>query len=188
MKKIPFILVLITVIAALSMPVMASAAPNNRLLGAVTLPAELQPSYSANFPIANPNSQNRAVIGNVILQIIAGSLIYAAGPLAVLMIAVGGFRYVISHGDQTQMEAAKNTLMWAIIGLIVIIVSYAIVTNIIRLTSNIGQTGGQTSGQPAGGQQGGPTPSGTSGTPGGGAGQGANPAPAGGGAGANTGA
>jgi hypothetical protein len=61
--------------------------------------------------------------------------------MAVLMLAVGGFQYVISHGDQNQMEGAKKTITWAIIGLLIIIVSYAIVTNVIAILSTTGPIG-----------------------------------------------
>jgi hypothetical protein len=66
------------------------------------------------------------------------------------MLAIGGFRYVISHGDQTQMEAAKKNITWAIIGLLVILVSWIIVSNVIKVvTQTAVQTPTTTSVQPA---------------------------------------
>jgi hypothetical protein len=59
------------------------------------------------------------------------------------MLAIGGLRYVMSHGDQTQMEEAKKTITYAIIGLIVIVLSYAIVSNIIRLSIQTAPTGAE---------------------------------------------
>lgn len=105
----------------------------------VQIKGDLLPGYAATLPKTTDGS--RATPINIILQLIAGSLIYAAGPAAVLMIAIGGFRYVASHGDQTQMEGAKKTIMWAIVGLLVIIVSYAIVTNIINIVATTGTVG-----------------------------------------------
>jgi hypothetical protein len=143
-KKIPFIFVLLVIFTSLTMPVMVFAQGTAQ---GVTMEDSLRPQYATNFSL-NPNStSSRAAVGNIVLQLIAGSLIYAAGPVAVLMIAIGGFRYVISHGDQTQMESAKKTITWAIIGLIVIIFSYAIVTNIIKIAENTGNQNTQTSGQ-----------------------------------------
>jgi hypothetical protein len=123
MKKFLLTICLITV-TLVTLPEIGAAA--------VQIVDDLKPGYAAEIPLA---VGNRAAPINVILQLIAGSLIYAAGPAAVLMIAIGGFRYVVSHGDTTQMEGAKKTIMWAIIGLLVIIVSYAIVTNIINIAS-----------------------------------------------------
>jgi len=105
----------------------------NAQVKGVQIDKELLPGYAATIPASVGGNQATPI--SIILQLIAGSLIYAAGPAAVLMIAIGGFRYVVSHGDTTQMEGAKKTIMWAIIGLLVIIVSYAIVTNIINIAS-----------------------------------------------------
>ncbi|HLG25655.1 MAG TPA: pilin [Candidatus Gracilibacteria bacterium] len=103
----------------------------------VTMQEDLRPGYAVNIT----GGSGRASVANIILQMIAGSLIYAAGPIAVLMIAFGGFRYVTSHGDQNQMEEAKKTITWAAIGLVVIILSWAIVTNVITILSTTGTVG-----------------------------------------------
>lgn len=100
--------------------------------GGVQIPPGLRPEGVTHIPIA-AGPQGEAVIVNVILQLIAGSLIYLAGPLAILIIAFGGVQYITAHGDQNQLEGAKKTITWAIIGLCVIIVSYAIVWNIINI-------------------------------------------------------
>jgi hypothetical protein len=100
-------------------------------LAQVQLNPNLRPDNAATIPIGNTG--NKADTVNVVLELIAGSLIYLAGPVAVLMIAIGGLRYVISHGDQNQMDEAKKNITWAIIGLIVIVLSWAIMENIIRI-------------------------------------------------------
>ncbi len=128
-KKI-FALSLISFILFVALPMASFAAVQEN--------PELKPEFAADI-INRAGSRANAV--NIILQLIAGSLIYAAGPLAVLMIAWGGSSYVTSHGDQTKMEAAKKTIMWAIFGLLIIVVSYAIVTNIIVIISTTGHVG-----------------------------------------------
>jgi len=133
MKKIPLIIILIITVTAILLPVITEASNQNRLVAAVQLPEEYRPQYAVNIPVAT--YENPAQTGNIILQLIAGSLIYVAGPLAVLMIAIGGFRYVIAHGEQSQIEEAKKNIVWAIIGLLVIIVSYAIVSNVITIST-----------------------------------------------------
>ena len=47
-------------------------------------------------------------------------------------IIYGGLRYVISGGDSKKVTDAKNTIMYAIIGLIIAILSYAIVNFVIN--------------------------------------------------------
>src|SRR3990167_1617386 len=53
-----------------------------------------------------------------------------AGSVAVLMIIVGGFLYITASGDQERLEKAKKTLRNAIIGVIIILLSLAIVNTI----------------------------------------------------------
>jgi hypothetical protein len=45
----------------------------------------------------------------------------AAGVVAVIVIIVGGIRYATANGDSSQITAAKNMIMYAVVGLIVII-------------------------------------------------------------------
>lgn len=63
-------------------------------------------------------------------------LLFVIGAVAVIMIIIGGIRYVTSNGDQTHVKAAKDTIMYSIIGLVVAILAYAIVQFIV---SNIHQ-------------------------------------------------
>jgi hypothetical protein len=49
------------------------------------------------------------------------------GVVAVLMIIVGGFRYIISGGDTGNVTSAKNTILYAIIGLIIVVFAQFIV-------------------------------------------------------------
>jgi NADH:ubiquinone oxidoreductase subunit 6 (subunit J) len=51
-----------------------------------------------------------------------------AGAVAVLFLIIGGFRYVVSAGNPDQVEGAKKTILYAILGLIVIFVAYVLVT------------------------------------------------------------
>lgn len=59
------------------------------------------------------------------------TLTYIIGAISVLMIIIGGIRYVTSNGDQNQITSAKNTILYAVIGLVVSILAYAIVAFVI---------------------------------------------------------
>ncbi len=52
------------------------------------------------------------------------------GILAVVMIVVGGVKYMTSQGDPGKLQSAKNTIMYSIIGLVVVLAAFAI-TNFI---------------------------------------------------------
>lgn len=69
-----------------------------------------------------------------VFQTIANVLIFLIGAIAVIMLIFGGLRYVISSGDAARVKAAKDTILYAVIGLVVAILAYAIVK---FLTTNI---------------------------------------------------
>ena len=52
--------------------------------------------------------------------------------MAVLMIVIGGFRYILAHGDPSSVAQARNTLLYAVIGLVVTMVAYSIVTFVVK--------------------------------------------------------
>lgn len=58
-------------------------------------------------------------------------LLILAGLVAAIYIIYGGVRYIISRGDENEAEAAKNTILFAVIGLIVIGFAAAIVNFVI---------------------------------------------------------
>lgn len=49
------------------------------------------------------------------------------GAVSVIMLIWGGLRYIISGGDSKKITDAKNTILYAIIGLIIAMLSYAII-------------------------------------------------------------
>lgn len=76
----------------------------------------------AGSGISSTRSVNELIIR--IINIILG----IAAVVAVLMIIIGGFRYIISAGDEKQTSGAKKTIINAIIGLVIIILAFAIVS------------------------------------------------------------
>lgn len=62
-------------------------------------------------------------------------LLFLIGAIAVIMIIIGGLRYVTSGGDQGAITGAKNTILYAVIGLIIAIMAYAIVNFVLGALS-----------------------------------------------------
>ena len=62
-------------------------------------------------------------ISNVVLGVI--------GVIAIVMLVIGGIRYMVSGGDSKKITDAKNTVLYAIIGLIICLISAIIVNTII---------------------------------------------------------
>ncbi|MFZ2275639.1 MAG: pilin [Candidatus Nanogingivalis sp.] len=62
---------------------------------------------------------------------IINTLLWVVGVAAVIMIIYGGIQYVISAGDSGKVGKAKNTILYAVIGLVVAVMSYAIVNFVV---------------------------------------------------------
>ena len=64
---------------------------------------------------------------NKLLGTVVNIILFVLGAAAVIMIVIGGFRYVVSQGDSSAIKGAKDTILYSVIGLIVAILAYAIV-------------------------------------------------------------
>lgn len=65
---------------------------------------------------------------------VVGLALGLAGIVLFILLLIGGFKFIISGGDPKAVEGAKNTLTYAIGGLIVILVSYLILVLISNIT------------------------------------------------------
>ena len=63
---------------------------------------------------------------------ISSVLLFIVGAIAVIMIVIGGLRYVVSGGDASQVQAAKNTILYSLVGIIIAILAYAAVNFVIN--------------------------------------------------------
>jgi hypothetical protein len=61
------------------------------------------------------------------LKDVVNILLYVLGAIAVIMIVIGGIRYTTSNGESSQITSAKNTILYAVIGLVVAVLAYSIV-------------------------------------------------------------
>ncbi len=71
------------------------------------------------FPKVNASSDTVSTILNIVFSVI--------GALTFLFVVIGGFRYVISQGKPEDASKAKNTIIYALIGLAITISAAAIV-------------------------------------------------------------
>ena len=66
---------------------------------------------------------------------IINTLLYIGGIVAVVMVIVGGVQMTTSAGDPGAVKKAKSTIVYAVVGLVVMILAYAIVNFVIfRIT------------------------------------------------------
>lgn len=71
-----------------------------------------------------------------VVQNILNSIILVLGLVAVVFVVIGGIGYMTSAGDAGKMKKAKDTILYACIGLIVTVLSFAIVNFAIGIINN----------------------------------------------------
>lgn len=103
-------------------------------------PATLLLTNAVFAQSVNPDVQEgaEAVQGNLTgdltatLSLVVNTLIFVIGLVAVIMLIVGGFRYVFSQGNEKAVQGAKDTILYAIIGIVVAVLAFAIVNFVIQ--------------------------------------------------------
>ena len=118
LKKFATIISLITLLLApllVTSPILA--APVDDACAGVT---------AAGGKCGSGNDDFEKIITSVIniLSIIVGAV-------SVIMIIIGGLRYVISAGDSNGISGAKNTILYALVGLVVVLFAQIIVAFVI---------------------------------------------------------
>ena len=89
----------------------------------------LSPLAFAQFTTPNSggtNLPNDTSLSGLIMRVINIALTIA-GLIAVLFLIIGGFRYITSAGNEETAEQAKKIIINAIIGIVIIILSFVIV-------------------------------------------------------------
>lgn len=81
--------------------------------------------------ICNNNQQDGDVVN--VLQIVINTMLFIVGAISVIMIIIGGLRYATSSGDSGSITSAKNTILYAVIGLVIAFLAYAIVNWVLQI-------------------------------------------------------
>lgn len=75
-----------------------------------------------------------------IVQTIVNIFSIIIGAVAVIMIIYGGFRYITSGGDSNGVTAAKNTILYAVVGLIIVVLAQILVRFVIGVGNEAADT------------------------------------------------
>ncbi len=91
----------------------------------------------------NPiNGGNNSLVGQTtatgLIAMIVKYMLYFAGIIAVVFVIIGGYYYITARGNEEQATKGRQTLVYALIGVAIVILSYVIVSALTKqLTSNI---------------------------------------------------
>lgn len=82
---------------------------------------------SAGNTWSNGTCTAKGVSAQDAIETVINVLSYIVGVAAVIMIIFGGFRYVTSGGDANASKTARSTILYAIVGLVIVVIAQAIV-------------------------------------------------------------
>jgi len=108
--------------------VIASAAGSATL--AIPLAASAENSADLGANTAQPTGTPSDLKAQ--LTIITNTLLLAIGFVSVVMLIIGGFRYVLSNGNEKSVTAAKDTILYAIIGVVIALLAFAIINFVLN--------------------------------------------------------
>ena len=128
-----------TLLAALFLvPVMAPVAVHAQgsiqdgLCAGVDLDATKSESCQAN----DPGAENKV---NGLIKLIINIFSLVVGVISVIMIIVGGLKYITSSGDSNNVTNAKNTILYAIVGLVIVALAQFIVKFVLSKAAGAGE-------------------------------------------------
>lgn len=87
---------------------------------------------------SNCNGTGAETTVNKLIKLIINIFSIVVGIIAVIMIIIGGVKYILSGGASEQVSGAKNTILFAIVGLIVVALAQILVRYVLsRVSSTI---------------------------------------------------
>ena len=112
----------------------ASAEVTSDVTGALCKGAETLRIDDTGAKTCGIGGDQTAVFNSLLAKII-NIISIIVGVIAVIMIIVGGFRYIASGGKQESVTGAKNTILYALIGLIIVALAQVIVRFVLKKTT-----------------------------------------------------
>lgn len=91
-----------------------------------------------SIPIVSQLSGGQTSLRGIILTVVNFFLTFL-GLLTVVMVIYGGFLYVSSAGNEDNVGKAKKILLYSVIGIVIIVASFAFVNTILQVGTTTGQ-------------------------------------------------
>jgi lysylphosphatidylglycerol synthetase-like protein (DUF2156 family) len=123
------------IIAGLCMLPAVAAAQNVDIQGAACSGSGVKVTSDPSANACDKIDKNSGKTVNNIVKAIINLLTVVVGVLAVIMIIYAGFRYVSSGGNDDAVKGAKNTILYAIIGLVIVALAQIIVHFVLAKTT-----------------------------------------------------
>ncbi len=131
LKKIKNIAITITSVFALGMPALVPAMAHAQNSVKDNLCKGINQATGDDASATTCVAEDEAVNVTPTIKKIIDFLSLLVGAVSVIMIIWGGFKYITSGGDSTKVGSAKSTLLYAIIGIIIVALAQLIVRFVI---------------------------------------------------------
>ena len=113
----------------------AFASPTSALDCFSNVPAEVKAANGCD-------GSNTNAVPDILTNIL-NSIILISGLIAVIFIIIGGVKYMTSTGDAGKIKHAKDTILYAVIGLVICVLAFIIVNWTISVLNKAEETSGQ---------------------------------------------
>ena len=118
MKRIKYIILTLGIVLGFGLFAVPAGAA-----GEVFQPCPTDPAEAAKIAVCAGKSDNL----NGFIKTAINVVLYILGSISTLMIIFGGVSYVASAGKEESVKKAKNIILYAVIGVIISLLAYAIV-------------------------------------------------------------
>ena len=98
---------------------------DNVCLGVLAAQASTKPAPTS-ATVSSCDEDGTENFGVVIRRII-NIFSVVVGAVSVIMVIIGGFRYVVSGGDSSNISKAKNTILYALVGMVIVLFAQVII-------------------------------------------------------------
>lgn len=135
-KKIKTLLTSLAAMLVIATPTLAPVAvyaDSTTIKDGLCQGANLQIGDSSNCTNDTGNQQS---LNNLLTKIV-NIFSIVVGVIAVIMIIVGGLRYITSGGDASKVGTAKNSIIYAIVGLVIVALAQFIVHYVLANANNL---------------------------------------------------
>jgi hypothetical protein len=118
----------------------------SNLIGAVQLPSDLKPANIPDIEIEeandgdNPESAATQTLILFVGRLLSRVLVWA-GVVAVVFLIVAGTNYILAFGKDERIEKGKRGVFWTLLGLLIILLAYAIVQAVIQVVLSLDGSG-----------------------------------------------
>jgi hypothetical protein len=118
-------------------PATASAA-DSAIQNGLTCGTELNPQNidgASSAPCESESEDASTTVENIV-KLVINIFSWIVGIIAVIMIIVGGLKYITSSGDSGNVTGAKNTILYAVVGLVVVALAQFVVRFVLDKVKN----------------------------------------------------